>query len=76
MALLGIRGCDLAAIGIQDTILAGRAAIDMHYAERRAAAFLIAVTCGTPAGTCFCASMGTGPKPGAGADLTLTELTG
>ncbi len=74
VALLGIRGCDLAAIGIQDTILAGRAAIDVHYAERRAAAFLIAVTCGTPAGTCFCASMGTGPKPGAGADLTLTEL--
>ena len=34
----------------------------------------IAVTCATPAGTCFCASMGTGPKPGEGADLTLTEL--
>jgi len=74
VALLGVRGCDLAAIGIQDTILAGRAAIDVHYTERRSAAFLIAVTCGTPAGTCFCASMGTGPKPGAGADLTLTEL--
>ncbi len=74
VALLGVRGCDLAAIGIQDTILAGRAAIDVHYVERRSAAFLIAVTCGTPAATCFCASMGTGPKPGEGADLTLTEL--
>jgi sulfhydrogenase subunit beta (sulfur reductase) len=74
LALLGIRGCDLAAIGIHDTILLGRDALDAHYATRRAHSFLVAVTCATPAGTCFCSSMGTGPKPGPGADLTLTEL--
>ena len=74
VALLGIRGCDLAAIGIHDTVLLGRGAVDAHYAARRDRSFLIAVTCSTPAGTCFCASMGTGPKPGEGADLTLTEL--
>jgi formate hydrogenlyase subunit 6/NADH:ubiquinone oxidoreductase subunit I len=74
VALLGIRGCDLAAIAIHDTVLLGRGAVDAHYAVRRAHSFLVAVTCATPAGTCFCASMGTGPKPGAGADLTLTEL--
>ncbi len=74
VALLGIRGCDLAAIGIHDTVLLGRGAVDAHYATRRAHSFLVAVTCSTPAGTCFCASMGTGPKPGEGADLTLTEL--
>jgi formate hydrogenlyase subunit 6/NADH:ubiquinone oxidoreductase subunit I len=74
VALVGIRGCDLAAIGIHDTVLLERGAIDAHYAARRAHAFLVAVTCATPAGTCFCTSMGTGPKPGEGADLTLTEL--
>ena len=74
VALLGIRGCDLAAIGIHDTVLLGRGSVDAHYSTRRAHSFLIAVTCATPAGTCFCASMGTGPKPGEGADLTLTEL--
>ncbi len=74
VALLGIRGCDLAAIGIHDTVLLGRRAIDAHYATRRARCLLIAVTCASPAGTCFCSSMGTGPKPGEGADLTLTEL--
>jgi ferredoxin len=74
VALLGIRGCDLAAIAIHDTVLLGRGAVDAHFAVRRAHSFLVAVTCATPAGTCFCASMGTGPKPGAGADLTLTEL--
>ena len=74
VAILGIRGCDLAAIGVQDHILLGRTAVDAHYAVRRADAFLVAVTCGSPAATCFCASMGTGPAPGPGADLTMTEL--
>ena len=74
VALLGIRGCDLAAIGIHDTILMGRGAVDVPYSIRRSQCLLIAVTCGRPAATCFCSSMGTGPKPGAGADLTLTEL--
>ncbi len=50
VALLGIRGCDLAAIGIHDTVLLGRGAVDAHYATRRAHSFLIAVTCATPAG--------------------------
>ena len=74
VALLGVRGCDLAAITIQDQILAGREFADAHYASRRANTLIIAVTCASPAGTCFCDSMGTGPKPGAGADLTLTEV--
>ena len=74
VAILGVRGCDLAAIAIQDRILLGRTSIDAHYALRRGDAFLVAVTCGTPGGTCFCASMGTGPAPGPGADLTVTEL--
>lgn len=74
VALLGVRGCDLAAIGRQDHILTGRQFSDTQYAARRADALVLAVTCATPAGSCFCASMGTGPKPGTGADLTLTEL--
>lgn len=74
VALLGIRGCDLAAICVHDAVLLERQAVDAHYASRRADCLLIAVTCSTPAGTCFCASMGTGPKPGDGADLVLTEL--
>jgi len=74
LALFGIRSCDLAALAIHDTVLLGRAAADARYASRRADLFVVAVTCGTPAGTCFCASMGTGPKPGAGADIVLTEL--
>ena len=77
-ALLGVRSCDLSAIGIHDTVLTGRGFGDAHYAGRRTDAFVIAVACSDPGGTCFCVSMGTGPKPaqgrGAPFDLSLTEL--
>ena len=74
-ALLGVRSCDLHAIGIHDTVLLGRTSADAHYAEAREAAFVVAVSCSDPAGTCFCVSMGTGPRPDAGFDLSLTELS-
>jgi ferredoxin len=77
-ALIGVRSCDLSAVGIQDTVLLGRRYDDRAYAARRAEAFVVAVTCTDPGGTCFCVSMGTGPHPepdrGAAYDLALTEL--
>ncbi len=73
-ALLGVRSCDLHAIGIHDRVLLGRSAADPAYADRRRDAFIVAVACSQPGGTCFCVSMGTGPRPEAGFDLSLTEL--
>ena len=35
---------------------------------------MVVVECGSPSGTCFCASMGTGPAADGGFDLALTEL--
>jgi NAD(P)H-flavin reductase len=74
MAFLGVRACDLAALGIQDTVLAGGPFIDDDFVARRSAALVIAVECGTPSSSCFCASMGTGPEARSGFDLALTEL--
>ena len=71
-AFLGVRGCDLAAIGVLDRVLIGGAHVDDAYAARRGA-FIIAVNCTEPGGLCFCASMNTGPACGAGYDLVLTE---
>ncbi len=73
-AFLGVRGCDLAAIAILDAVLLQQAHPDPHYAARRQSLFLVAVDCSDPATTCFCASLGTGPAAGPGADLTLAEL--
>ena len=73
-ALIGVRSCDLHALDILDTVLTARGAVDPDYAERRRNTFVVAVACGTPGGTCFCASMGTGPRPDRGFDVALTEL--
>jgi len=74
LALLGVRACELHAIEIQDRVFVGGRHLDRDYAARRAGAFTVAVNCFEPGGTCFCASMGTGPRAEAGFDLALTEL--
>ncbi|NGN62466.1 4Fe-4S ferredoxin [Streptomyces sp. A7024] len=73
-AFLGVRPCDLRAIAIQDRVLAGGHFADDGYRTRRSGAFLIALECTEPGGTCFCVSMGSGPGVEAGYDLALTEV--
>ncbi|WP_035691814.1 4Fe-4S dicluster domain-containing protein [Azospirillum halopraeferens] len=83
-AFFGVRPCELKAMAVQDRVFgaapdaAGRPAdyTDRGYAARRAAAFIVAVNCGRPGGTCFCVSMDGGPKAEAGYDLAVTELLG
>jgi sulfhydrogenase subunit beta (sulfur reductase) len=74
LALIGARSCDLHAIAIQDRVFLEGAAIDPAYAARRRGTFVVAVNCGRAGGTCFCVSMGTGPRATIGFDLALTEL--
>ena len=73
-AFIGVRACELHAIAIQDRVLLGGAHVDSHYRARRDGAFIVAVNCSQAGGTCFCASMNSGPKAEAGFDLALTEL--
>jgi len=74
-ALLGVRPCDLAAIGVLDRVLTGGRHTDPVYAGRRDGNLIIAVECTEPGATCFCTSMGCGPHAGPGFDLAMTELT-
>jgi len=76
VAFIGARACELAAIAIQDRVLRDGAHPDPDYRARRDDVFVLAVHCGSPAGTCFCVSMGTGPRARAGYDLAATELLG
>jgi ferredoxin len=73
-AFLGVRSCDLHAIAIQDRIFIHDRFVDRDYEARRRDTFIVAVNCARAGGTCFCVSMGTGPKATAGFDLALTEL--
>ncbi|MBB5916729.1 ferredoxin [Nocardia transvalensis] len=72
-AFLGVRGCDLASIAVLGRVLGDGDYPDSSFARRRAGLFVVAVNCTEPGGTCFCASMGTGPGVAAGFDLALTE---
>ena len=74
LALIGVRACELHGIAIQDRVFLGGSYADRDYAARRKDAFVVAVNCFEPAATCFCVSMGTGPKVEAGYDLALTEI--
>jgi ferredoxin len=73
-AFIGARSCDLQAIAIQDRVLLGGPFADPHYQARRSDNFIVAVNCGQAGGTCFCVSMGTGPRAQSGFDVALTEI--
>jgi ferredoxin len=73
LALLGVRACEVAAMGVTDRVFDG-AVKDPSYVGRRDRSLRIAVQCGTPGGTCFCVSMHTGPGVSGGFDLCLTEI--
>ena len=70
-AFIGLRACDLHAIEIQDKVFM---VADPAYRERRERSVAIGVNCSTPGETCFCVSMGTGPRCTTGYDVALTEL--
>jgi ferredoxin len=69
-AFLGVRPCDLRAIGVQDRVLGAGPA----YSRRRRDTFIVAVNCIEPSATCFCVSAGGGPDARQGFDLAITEL--
>jgi ferredoxin len=76
IALLGVRACELSAIGMLDRVFLGGPYTDESYRGRRENLFVIAVNCNRAGSTCFCASMRTGPKAISGFDLALTEIAG
>jgi formate hydrogenlyase subunit 6/NADH:ubiquinone oxidoreductase subunit I len=73
-AFLGARSCDIYAISIQDKVFIKGKFVDPQYKSRREDAFIAAINCGKAGGTCFCVSMGTGPKADLGFDIAMTEI--
>ena len=76
LAVIGARDCELRALDVLDRVELDPHHPDTRYAARRAGMFVVAVTCGVPAATCWCTSMGGGPRPVAGYDILLTEVVG
>jgi sulfhydrogenase subunit beta (sulfur reductase) len=74
-AFLGVRACDVAAMLVQNRVLADGPYPDSRYVGRLRESVIIAVHCAYPAQTCFCTSMHTGPRA-TRFDLALTEFAG
>lgn len=74
LAFIGVRPCDLAAIAVQDRVFVDGMYIDRGYKARRDNVLIVAVNCSRGCDTCFCTSMGTGPRAESGYDLALTEI--
>jgi ferredoxin len=74
LAIVGVRPCDLQAMARYDDVFLNGPYKDPGYEARRASLFIVAVNCTTPAGTCFCASMASGPRASSHFDVALTEL--
>ena len=75
-AFFSVRSCDLKAMQIQDTVLLGQNFQDSIYQANREKNLFIALNCATPADTCFCVSMNSGPRVEKNTpyDLCLTEI--
>ena len=73
-AFVGVRSCDLHAIAIQDRVFLGGPYTDPIYERQRRDVCVVAVNCGVAGETCFCVSMGTGPRCTGDFDLCLTEV--
>lgn len=69
--LFGVHPCDLAGLGVMDTIY-GEDPKDTHYMKRRNQCLIVGLSC-MPDKHCFCKSMGC-DSPDKGYDLFLTEL--
>jgi ferredoxin len=72
-AYFGVRSCELAAVAVQDKVLASTSGPDPSYVRARSQSFTVGVNCSEAGATCFCASMGTGPQCTTGYDLVITE---
>ncbi|MEM4648768.1 MAG: 4Fe-4S dicluster domain-containing protein [Nitrososphaerota archaeon] len=71
-AFFGIKPCDLAAISIMDGVQGELG--DEYYRKVRKYLLLIVENCVEPGGTCFCATMGTGPFAFKGFDIAYTRI--
>jgi sulfhydrogenase subunit beta (sulfur reductase) len=74
LAFFGMHACDLHALQIHDAVFMKGQYPDPYYKSRRERLFIVAVNCIEAGGTCFCGSMGCGPRATDGYDLALTEI--
>jgi sulfhydrogenase subunit beta (sulfur reductase) len=72
--LFGVRPCDARALALLDRVFLDGDQSDPYYARLREKTTVIALACAQAMPSCFCASVGSGPGDGSGADLLAVAL--
>lgn len=76
-ALVGVRGCDLAALRVLDHVfLESEGPVDPPYRKWREGSLLVSADCTEASPYCFCTSLGHEPYAAAGFDLNLSRIEG
>lgn len=74
VALLGVRGCDMEGISIEDRVFLEGDFRDSFYGENRKNALVIGADCTDCGKTCFCTTVKVKPWPERGFDLNLSPI--
>jgi len=72
--LLGVRGCDVRALSLLDTVFDTADNPDVYYTEKRGKTIIIGMACDEPSSLCFCTSVGGSPFDKRGSDIFLTDI--
>lgn len=73
-AFIGVLSCDLQAISVLTKVFDSQLEDYKQFHRRRENVFILAINCINSVNTCFCTSMGSGPRAKEGFDLSLTEV--
>jgi sulfhydrogenase subunit beta (sulfur reductase) len=72
--LFGVRPCDTLSLTFLDKVFVDEQYSDPYYQKRRDATLVVSMACDSPAGTCFCTSIGGNPNSTKGADVITFNL--
>jgi ferredoxin len=73
VTIIGVKGCDAAAIAAYDRVMLEGDFIDPLYKERRESTLLIGTDCASIWTSCFCTLVGLKPYPESGVDINLSS---
>ncbi len=74
LVILGVKGCDAAALVVYDRVMTEGGFVDERYKRRRDASLVIGTDCASIWPTCFCTLVGLKPTPEMGVDLNLSTV--
>jgi ferredoxin len=74
--IFAVRPCDAHGVTCLDAMFLEKAPQDLYYAARRQNSIIVGLACNEVGESCFCTSVGGGPRNTAGMDVMLIQVEG